>query len=205
MKIKDVFEGIEEKEKDKILKNLDIETIVFSKNEIILDNSNKENNIYIILKGEANIEKYDYDGNRFIVEKLKDNSIFGSIFSTFSGEIEVIAKEECTVLIFSYNNLIFKNKNKIFINNLMELLTYKINNLNNKIDILSKRTIRDKLIKYLLILSNEKIKKYISLPFTYTDLADYLCVDRSAMMRELKKMKEENIIKINGKKIKLLS
>ena len=204
MKNINIFEGIDEKEINKILKNLDTETINISKNDIIMDNNSYHNTIGIILNGEANIEKYDYNGNRVIIEKLKKISLFGDIFSNFEGEIEIIAKVDCEVLLIDYDNLINKNKNRIFINNLFQLLVNKNKKLNTRLDILSKRTIRDKLVSYISSISN-KSRRYITLPFTYTDLADYLCVDRSAMMRELKKMKNDGIIKTDGKKIKLLS
>ena len=202
MKNINIFDSIEEKEKNKILKNLDTSPVLFSKKSTIIDNSNINNIIGVILKGEANVLKYDYDGNRFIIEKLEKNSLFGDIFSRFDGEIEVVAVTDCEVLLFSYEDLINKNKNRLFINNLFQLLTYKIKKINVQVDILSKKTIRDKLIKYFKSISN---KKNIEIPFNYTDLADYLCVDRSAMMRELKKMKDEGIIEVNGKKIKLLT
>ena len=42
------------------------------------------------------------------------------------------------------------------------------------------------------------------LPFSLLKLANYLCIDRSAMMREIKKMKEEELIAIEGKRVTLL-
>ena len=74
--MKTLFDEIDDKEKDKILKVLETKPIIFSKNEII-SNNEVDYNIGIILKGEANVEKYDYDGNRSILEKLSDNSLFG--------------------------------------------------------------------------------------------------------------------------------
>jgi CRP-like cAMP-binding protein len=55
------------------------------------------------------------------------------------------------------------------------------------------------------MLANDKPNRTFMLPFTYTDLADYLSIDRSAMMRELKNLKDDGFIKTNGKKITLIS
>ena len=71
--------------------------------------------------------------------------------------------------------------------------------------VLSKRTIRDKLLTYFSILSNKNYNKIITIPYSLTTLADYLSVDRSAMMRELKSLSDEGfIIKESKNKIKLL-
>ena len=75
--------------------------------------------------------------------------------------------------------------------------------LNSRIELLTKRTIREKLLTYFSILSNRNLSKTFLLPFSLTDLADYLNVDRSAMMRELKSLKEEGFIKKSRNKITL--
>ena len=80
----------------------------------------------------------------------------------------------------------------------------KVTNLNTRIEILTKRSIREKLRGYFNILSTRNLNKTFSLPFSLTDLADYLSVDRSAMMRELKCLKDEGFIRKNGNKITLL-
>ena len=48
------------------------------------------------------------------------------------------------------------------------------------------------------------MNKTITIPFSYTDLADYLSVDRSAMTRELSHLIEDGFIKKTGNKIMLL-
>jgi len=75
---------------------------------------------------------------------------------------------------------------------------------NERIEILSKKTIRNRLLEYFNIEANKHGSKYIYLPFNFTDLADYLGVDRSAMSRELSHLKEEKQIEVKGKKITLL-
>ena len=76
--------------------------------------------------------------------------------------------------------------------------------LNTRIELLTKKNIRDKLLSYFDILSNKQLSKRFSLPLSLTDLADYLSVDRSAMMRELSHLIEEGFIDKKGKKITLL-
>ncbi len=76
--------------------------------------------------------------------------------------------------------------------------------LNTRIEILTKKSIRDRLLTYFNIVSNKSFTKTIKLDISLTDLADYLCVDRSAMMREISHLKEDGIIEKSGKRITLL-
>ena len=75
---------------------------------------------------------------------------------------------------------------------------------NERIEILTKKTIRDKLLEYFNIYRKKHASKIIYLPFSFTDLADFLAVDRSAMTRELKNLKEEGFIETKGRRITLL-
>ena len=76
--------------------------------------------------------------------------------------------------------------------------------LTEKVDILSHRSIRGKLMSYFRIQSTKQGSLTFDLPFSLLKLANYLCIDRSAMMREIKKMKEEEIIELNGRVVTLL-
>ena len=69
---------------------------------------------------------------------------------------------------------------------------------------LSNKSIRDKLLDYFRILSKKTGSKVIYLPMSYTELADYLAVNRSALSREIKNLKDDELIETKGKRIKLL-
>ena len=210
MEVKSIFEGIEEEDIKKMLKCFDAKTRTFKKDRTIVTNIINIKMIGIILEGTANVERYDYNGNRSIIEKLEKNSVFGEVFSRLGSDISVIATSDCEVLFIEYEYLIKRCKkgciyHSILTNNVLQLLSKKIVDLNKRLEILSKRTIRDKLLSYFELLANNNPKRSFNLPFTYTDLADYLSIDRSAMMREIKNLKEEGFIETNGKKITLKS
>ena len=86
----------------------------------------------------------------------------------------------------------------------MQILSDKVVASNERVEILAKRTTREKLLAYFELLAKKNLSRRFELPFTYTDLADYLGVDRSAMQRELKNLKEDEFIKTKGKQITLL-
>lgn len=183
----------------------------FSKGELITTYIEKRNQLCIILSGSANLIRYDYNGNKTIIGDFGSNEIFGEVLypTKTNNELFVEAKEDTIVLSFIYDNIYKKCNIKCKFHEELEhkLPVLIINNavkLNERIEILSKKSIRDKLLTYFNLISNKNFNKTFTLPFTLTDLADYLCVDRSAMMRELSHLKEEGFIEKKGKKITLL-
>ena len=183
----------------------------FRKNQTITTYIKKRNQVCILIKGEADLVRYDLNGGKSIIEHFTKNDIFGETFYTVTtnNELSVEAKKNCEVLFFIYDNISQKCKSNCkFHQTLSEsfynLILNKVTLLNTRVEILTKRSIREKLCGYFNILSIRNLNKTFSLPFSLTDLADYLSVDRSAMMRELKSLKDEGFIKKNGNKITLL-
>lgn len=183
----------------------------FSKNEVITSYIKKRNQFCILESGNADLVRYDLNGNRTIVEHFSKNDVFGEVFYTITtnNELLVEAREKCEVLFYTYDDIHSKCKNNCKFHqelseDLPELILSKVTDLNMRIELLTKRSIRDKLIGYFTMLSTRNLSKTFSLPFSLTDLADYLSVDRSAMMRELKLLKEEGFIEKNSNKITLL-
>lgn len=183
----------------------------FAKNQIITTYIQKRNQICILLDGEADLVRYDLNGDKSIIEHFTAGDIFGEAFYiiTTNNELSVEAKKKCNVLFFIYDNIYHKCRNNCkFHQYLSENFSYmileKVTQLNTRIEILTKRSIRDKLLSYFSILSSRNLSKSFTIPFSLTDLADYLSVDRSAMMRELKSLKDDEFIEKNGNKITLL-
>ena len=208
MEVNSIFDGIDENDIKKMLLCFEARRRTFKKDRTIVSNIINIKMIGIIISGTANIERYDYNGNRSIIEKLEKNSIFGEVFSRLGSDISVIATSDCEVLFIEYEHLIKRCKkgclyHNILTNNVLQLLSKKIIDLNKRLEILSKRTIREKLLSYFELLANDNPKRKFTLPFTYTDLADYLSIDRSAMMREIKNLRDDGFIVTDGKKITL--
>lgn len=203
-----LFNNIKPKDQEKILSFLEANTLFYKKNTTILNSVKKENIIGIVQVGNIQITKTDYNGNSTIIEDLYENDIFGFDFSSISNsEQNVITKEDSKITIIYFDDIINKELNypyfNQFLKNLLVIMSTKINNANNRIEILSNKTIRNKLLAYFKIISKKNKSKIIYLPYSFTDLADYLGVDRSAMYRELKHLKEEGLIETKNKKITL--
>lgn len=206
-----IFEGINEKNKQKLLRMLEANTFTFAKGNTILKNINNDNVVGIIKRGCIQIIRTDDNGVQSIIDEIKENKIFGSYLSYLkSNEYSIFTKEDSEIILIDYDVLInYDQINKDFYNqfikNLLKIVISNMQIMTERIEILTRKTIRNRLLEYFNIESKKRASKHIYLSSSYTSLAHYLGVDRSAMMRELKNLKEEGIIEVKGKKITLLS
>lgn len=205
----ELFKNINEANKIKLLQELETFTRKYKKNDIILSSVKNDNIICIVTEGHIQIIKNDFNGNEIIIEDIKQGEIFGSISANiFNTDYDITTKEDSEIIIIELSNILAFNKEtdyyNIFVKNLIQILYDKNRELNNRIEILTNKTIRDKLLAYFKIMSKNNNSKIIYLPFSYSNLADYLAINRSAMAREMKTLRDEGLIETKGKKIKLL-
>ena len=89
--------------------------------------------------------------------------------------------------------------------NLFRLLSTKTLRLSERVEVLSRRSIREKLLCYFDQLARREKSETVTLPFSLSALAEYISADRSAMMRELKKLKEEGVVQTENRRVTILS
>ena len=89
------------------------------------------------------------------------------------------------------------------VQNMLRLISDKAQALSERVDVLSRRSIREKLLCYFNQLAEKEGSRTFQLPFSLSMLADYIATDRSAMMRELKRLKEEGVLRSEGRRITL--
>ena len=184
----------------------------FRTDDLIYDFSSKESNaVGIIERGEASVIRIDKDGVSTVLEELSVGGVFGRTLA-YAGSVrdsmEVVCRTPCDVLFIDYPH-IFKRCEKacthhsLLVQNMLRLMADKAQALSLRVDVLSRRSIREKLLCYFRQLSEQEGKQTFTLPFSLSTLADYIATDRSAMMRELKRLKEEGVIRSDGRKITL--
>ena len=153
--------------------------------------------------------RYDYTGDRTIVEEISTGDIFSDMFIyNHASELSVEAVKDSEIIFLSYGEIIKKCETSQYdlslLDNLFTVMSQKIIKRNERIELLTARSIRNKLLAYFELEAKKNNSKSFNLNYSYTDLADYLAIDRSAMMRELKNLKEDRLIKDVNKKITLL-
>ena len=202
-----------------IFKNFSIDEIIeifsvisfyekdYKKNDIILAENTKVEYFGIITNGKIALSNFDYFGNRNILNVFEKGDSFAEALVSLEIQIphEVISLTDSSIVWIEYKSLSKSLYYQKILNNLLNIISTKNLILNKKLQILSKRTTREKILEYL---SNQK--KTLSLDSNFeinlnrNEMADYLALDRSNLSRELGKLKKEGIIDFKKNKFKLL-
>lgn len=199
--------GIDEKRGEALMRIGAVNIRKFASRQRLMGMEPEPDEIGLLLTGTAFLESINLDGQRRILEYYEAGDVFGerSIPSRDKGLYYVTSKSKCQVAFVNGRRLLTQDVVKD-----MDLRRFenRIAEAQRKalihVDILGQRSLRQKLLAFLGYLSRQKGKTVFDLPFSLTDCADYLAVDRSAMMRELGRMKEEGILLTKGRRIELM-
>ncbi len=197
-----IFYGLKDSELDRMLQCFEGYVKKYETGDMIFRQGDIITKIYLILDGEVNIEKETYWGRRIIIQKLYGASNIGlSLVASknYESNINALCVEDSLILILNYEKCSTMCQNacfhhSAFIKNMFNIISKENIELIEKIENISQKTIRDKLLTYL---SNESLKNKsdsFELKFNRQELADYLNIDRSAMSFELSKLKQEGLI-----------
>lgn len=197
----DLFKNIEREELIRMLTCLRPRIVSFKYKENIHIDMSESPEMGIILKGEVAVIKDNLAGDRIFMSKLKSGDIFGEITAFSNGEalatIEPIT--DSTILFLPSCKIVgicpkVCIGHEMIIRNMLEIVSRKAVDLNKKVEMLSLKSIREKIGNYLLELYNEELNHSFTIPLKRHELAEFLNIPRPSLSRELKKMKEEGII-----------
>lgn len=197
-----LFDGTEPENLLSLLKCLDTNVRTYKKGQLIFEEGEPAENIGIVLSGTVQIIRVDYYGNRSIITEITSPMIFGEAFA-FAGvaslPVNAAAAEDSEIMLIKADSIIHScsnacqfHSNLIF--NLLKIASEKNIFLNQKSEITSKRSTREKLMTYLLIQAKKCGKNSFQIPFDRQELADYLEVDRSGLSAEISKLRHERIL-----------
>ena len=206
-----LFAGVGEEGIGAMLTCLGARLRTFKKGEYVLRQGEHRNDILVLAGGSLHIQKDDYWGNRSILGQIGIGEIFGEAYAApESGTLlnDVIALEDSAVFFFDVKRIITTCSSACrfhtrVVQNLFFTISEKNRSLVRKLDYMSKRTTREKLIAYLSEEAKKENSPYITIPFNRQQLADYLSVDRSAMSKELCRMRDEGLLEFEKNQFKL--
>jgi CRP-like cAMP-binding protein len=201
-----VFQGFQSAEINTLKRLLHSEEQVFPKNSTIMKSSESEQNCAVILHGVAYLVRKNDFGENKLIDYFEQEQFFSAAFSPYkNGNLYTfVAKKDCTVLSFSHRWM-YPSGETIdplllrFLQNIMRSVSIR---QKIHIDILHRQSIREKLVTCFRYLKGDG--NHLRLSFPLSDLSDYLGIDRSAMMREIKKMNSDGMILSKGPDITLL-
>lgn len=199
-----LFQGVSQKEAESMLDCLQGEEKFYQKGEMILRMGDTVSSLGMVLSGSVMIENDDIWGNRSILDQVGPGQVFAETYACVPDEklmVNVVAAADARILFLNTERVIRTCSRScpfhgMLIKNLLAISAQKNLKLSRRIFHTSPKTIRGKLLSYL---SDQAVKwgrSEFDILFNRQQLADYLCVDRSAMSKELGKMQKEGLIKV---------
>ena len=196
-----LFRGCSEEDMQKLSEHLDFKTVKYKKGMVIYEDGEIVTNIGLVLSGSVQIEHHDFWGNKSILNIVNVGGVFAEAYACIPNEpliINVVANENCEILFISVPKLFgtcsaYKAQTRL-IQNLIIISAQKNLHLSKRSLHTSSKTIRGRLLSYFSQLISEQGSNKVVSPFDRQQLADYLNLDRSALSKELGKMKKDGLI-----------
>ncbi len=207
-----LFYGISPEDKKAMLGCIGYHIGTYQKGDIIAFEEENIKHIGIVMSGSVDMIKEDLWGNRTMLVRICKDEVFGETFACGSDNLSVVTflvSEDARVLFLPFNRVMHSctmacRFHHQLIENMVSIIANKNRDLMRKVEVVSKRTIREKILAYLSIQAQAQESRYMEIPLGRVELAEYLCVDRSALTRELVKMKEEGLIDYDKNCFRLL-
>ena len=187
-------------------------TVGYPRGAHIVELGEQSHNTGVLLDGTMEEFFYDENGNQISICRFCPGEVFGAELACTGWTASPVclrASSDCTVMQLDFSALMSQKTLSCpcrmqVTANLMQDMAQQLLFFNTKVRILAQKRLRDRLKIYLQTLTPDE-KGCYSLPYTRTELADFLCVDRSALSRELCRMRDERILDFSGAKIHLLN
>ena len=184
----------------------------YKKNQYIITLEENVEAVGILLSGKVDMIKEDLWGNKTLLVSMQKGELFGESFScgiVKNATVSFVADTASMILFLPFSrilrtcNMPCKFHHRL-IENMVTVIAEKNIVLMDKVDILSKKTLREKIATYLLQEASKQQSLYFDIPLGRVQLAEYLCVDRSALTRELNTMKAEGYIDFDKNTFRVL-
>ena len=207
-----LFAGIDPSDMEGMLGCIGYHVREFQKGEIVAFEEENINHVGVVLSGAVDMIKEDVWGNRTMLLRTYPQDVFGETFACGEDSLSVVtftASQDSKVLFLSFCRVMHTCTHacafhQTLIENMVRIIARKNRELMRKVEVISKKSLREKILAYLSIQAQSQGKKRFEIPLGRVEWAEYLCADRSALTRELAKMKEEGIIEYHRNTFELL-
>lgn len=197
-----LFEGIQPDDLNTMLGCIGYHIGTFRKGETLALEDENIKHIGILLSGVVDMIKEDFWGNKTLLVRMHKDELFGETFACGTDTrsiVSFVVSEDAEILFIPFNKVmhtcsmtcVFHHR---LIENMIRIIANKSRDLMHKVDVISKKTLREKILTYLSLQAQTSSSHYFEIPLGRVELAEYMCADRSALTRELAKMKADGVI-----------
>lgn len=201
-----LFAGISQKELGSLLHCLSAKVASYAKGEPVFLEGDPAGLIGFIARGSVQIVRDDFYGNRAFLHLAQTGELFGEAYACANIDtmpVSGYAAQESQIIWLECNKMLTVCTNactfhSALVKNLLRVVAKNNLLLSQKIQFMSKRTTREKLLAYLLDQAKQKQSPEFTIPLDRQALADYLGVERSAMSAELGKLRNAGVLESKG-------
>lgn len=197
-----LFADVRDDQMQPLLQCLSAKKTLYQKEAFVFQSGQPAVYVGIVLSGGVNIIQEDFWGYRSILAHVEPGELFGEAFScaqTKKLPVSVIATEASEIMLIDYGKIITVCSSACafharLVSNMLHILAKKNILLTRKMEHLSQRTTRDKILSFLSAQAVQNGSNAVTIPYNRQELADFLCVERSALSRELMQMKKDGLL-----------
>lgn len=208
-----LFKGIRQEDQRVMLACIGYSLRRYPKGSVIALEDESIRYIGILLSGAVDMVKEDLWGNKTTILRLRREELFGETFACGEDDrslVTFLAAEDTEILFLPFHKVMHTcSRSCVFhqqlVENMVRVIAGKNREFLRKVEIISKKTLREKILTYLSHQSQLQDSRYFTLPLNRAELADYLCADRSAVSRELSAMRSAGLIDFDRNLFRILA
>jgi len=207
-----LFSGIEPENILAMLSCMDAQIIKTPKNHPVFREGTPAKYVGLVLSGRVQVVRHTICGSRHIIAATDPAQIFGAAFACAAVEtlpVSAIASQDSEILLIDCKRILTVCSNTCafhtrLISNLLRIVAERNIHVGQKLDIISMRTTREKLLAFLSWQAQQAGSNRFTIAYNRQQLADYLGLGRCAMTTELTKLKKDGLIDFSGNEFTLL-
>ncbi len=207
-----LFKGIEEENLTSMLYCTGYRLADYRKGQVISLEQEEIRHIGVVLSGAVDMVLEDLWGGKTLLVRQSQGEMFGETFACSEDNRALatfVASQDCSVVFIPFHKVMHTCSNSCqfhhrLVENMVQIIAEKNRELLRKVDVVSKKSLREKIMAYLSIQAQTQQSRYIELPLGRVELAQYLCADRSALTRELERMRADGLIDFHRNTFKIL-
>lgn len=208
-----LFAGVGRNELSAMLHCLGTRTLDVLRGAPVFLEGDPAESVGMVLSGAVQVVRDDYYGNRSVITVVEEGELFAEIFACANIPtlpVSALAVQDSRVMLMDCRRILTVCSSACtfhtrLIHNLLQAVAQKNLALSQKIQFMSRRTTREKVMAYLLDQAKRRQSDSFTIPYDRQALADYLGVERSAMSAEISKLKKDGMIDCKGSWFRVLS
>lgn len=209
LKGNEFFKDLTVDEIRKLISSIPYSLKAYKKGEIIANEEDECTSLGFVLDGTVEIQRIYLSGKQIILKRLSNGDVFGEalVFSKKSNyPSTVMAFSECNILYINRSDILkLCTMDERVLGNFMSALSNKIFMLNSKIKSIAFKSIKHKVINYILEQAKLQRSKTIKLKESKEEIAASMGIPRPSLSRELMNLRDLNYIEFDRNIITILN